>query len=97
MSEKTIRQNIIALLEELHMDARELSKQVKIREKEVYTHLAHIQKSLKNRKLRLMIEPYYCRLCGFEFADRQRLSPPGRCPQCRRGSIEPAVFTITQQ
>jgi predicted Zn-ribbon and HTH transcriptional regulator len=61
------------------------------------SHPAHIQKSLKNRKQRLMIEPYYCRICGFEFSDRQRLSPPGRCPQCRRGSIEPAVFTITQQ
>ncbi len=79
------------------MDARELSKCVKIREKEVYPHLVHIQKSLKNRKQKLMVEPYFCRVCDFVFTERKRLSPPGRCPECRRGSIEPAVFTVTHQ
>ncbi|GAH22088.1 unnamed protein product, partial [marine sediment metagenome] len=44
---QTIRQKIVELLSEGEMDARELSREVSIREKEVYEHLAHIAKSLE--------------------------------------------------
>lgn len=90
----TIRQKIVSLLEQEHLDARTLSSLVSIREKEIYPHLAHIRRSLKARGRQLVITPYRCRLCGFTFKTRDRLTPPGRCPQCRQGSIEPALFRI---
>lgn len=90
----TIRQQIIAFLEQEALDAHTLSGLVGIREKEVYPHLEHIRKSLKARGQALAITPYHCRLCGFTFKDRKKLHAPGRCPQCKQGSIEPALFTI---
>jgi len=90
----TIRQKIISLLEADPLDAHDLSSALGIREKEVYPHLAHIQRSLKTRGARLAITPYHCRLCGFTFKDRKKLHPPGRCPRCKQGSIEPALFKI---
>jgi len=90
----TVREDMITLLSENTQDARALSSALGIREKEVYPHLAHIQRTLQTRGQRLVITPYHCRLCGFTFKDRQKLHPPGRCPRCRQGSIEPALFTI---
>jgi len=90
----TIRQKITSLLEQEGMDARMLSALVGIREKEVYPHLEHIRRSLQTRNRQLVVTPYRCRLCGFTFKSRSKLHPPGRCPQCRQGSIEPALFAI---
>ena len=90
----TLREKMIALLKESVLDARALSGALGIREKEIYPHLAHIQRSLKARGQQLSITPYHCRLCGFEFKTRTKLHPPGRCPHCKQGSIESALFRI---
>jgi predicted Zn-ribbon and HTH transcriptional regulator len=90
----TLREKMIILLKESEQDARALSGALGIREKEIYPHLAHIQRSLKVRDRQLIITPYQCRLCGFEFKNRTRLHPPGRCPHCKQGSIESALFRI---
>jgi len=91
---QTFRKKMMTLLSENALDARALSGVLGIREKEVYPHLAHIQRSLKARERKLVITPYYCRLCGFTFKDRSKFHPPGRCPRCKQGSIEPALFSI---
>jgi len=90
----TLREKMIILLAESPGDARMLSALLGIREKEVYPHLEHIQRSLKARGKRLHVTPYYCRLCRFAFKNRAKLHPPGRCPQCKQGSIEPALFSV---
>ncbi len=91
---KTIRQQIIAILEENEMTAMELSKELKIREKEVYEHLLHINKSLKPLKKKLIVDPFRCLICGFVFENRKRYTRPGRCPQCKQGSLDPALYKI---
>ena len=90
----TLREKMIKLLEERPLDARELSGILGLREKEIYPHLEHVRCSLKARGQRLVVTPYHCRLCGFVFKRREKLNPPGRCPQCKQGSIEPAGFRI---
>ena len=90
----TVREEMITLLSENTQDSRALSIALGIREKEVYPHLAHIQRTLQARGQTLDITPYHCRLCGFVFKERKKLHPPGRCPRCKQGSIEPALFTI---
>jgi len=90
----TIRQQIMALLQEREMNARELSQAVGISEKEAYGHLGHIARSLIAHGHKLRVQPSQCRSCGFVFQDRQRLTRPGRCPRCKQGHLEAPRFQI---
>jgi predicted Zn-ribbon and HTH transcriptional regulator len=74
--------------------ARELSERVSIREKDVAEHLAHLEKSLRARGERLVIQPASCIACGFAFEQRAKLTRPGSCPQCRSTRIDPPAFRI---
>ncbi|MBI3995756.1 MAG: transcriptional regulator, partial [Nitrospirae bacterium] len=75
--EMTIRQLITAELEKGPMTARDLSKTIRISEKEAIAHMEHVAKSLHPPK-RLIIEPSVCNKCGFVFSDRRRFSSPSR-------------------
>ena len=90
----TIREQIIRSLEAEPMTARDLSKALRISEKEVYSHLPSIEKSIRHQKKQIEITPCYCLSCGFEFKDRKSFRKPGKCPACRQSRIEPAVFVI---
>lgn len=92
--DKTIRQEIAALLEEGPVTARDISQSLGIREKEALSHLPFIEKTLVHKNRRLCLDPYRCQACDFEFTERKRFSKPGRCPACKGERIEPAVFWI---
>ncbi len=64
---QTIRQQIIEFLSNKEMGARELSQSVGIREKEVYEHLSHIERSVNARRKKLIIIPSRCLECGYIF------------------------------
>ena len=91
----TVRQQIIALISDREMDARELSREVGIKEKEVYEHLAHIQRSLAAKGSKLAVRPSECLNCGYVFNDRRRLTRPSRCPRCRQSQITSPVYHIS--
>ena len=82
---ETIRRQIITLLIEEELNARELSQALSIMEKEVYTHLEHIDRSLARQGKKLIITPFMCLHCGFTFDSRKRWDRPGRCPVCKHG------------
>ena len=63
----TLRQQIIELLTDGEMDARELSREVGIKEKEVIEHLCHISRSLAVKGKKLTIRSAECLLCGYVF------------------------------
>ena len=90
----TIRRQIINLLREAPLGARELSQAVHQSEKEIYAHLAHIERSLKAEGRHLVIEPPVCLNCGFVFEHRQRPQPPGHCPRCRKTRISRPRYRI---
>lgn len=92
----TIRQEMIGLLSQEELDARDLSQILSIREKEVYEHLDHISRSLAASGKRLVITPYRCLGCGFEFTNRKSFKRPGRCPRCKDGPIRMATYTVTE-
>jgi len=83
----TKRQQIAELLTQREYGAKEISQLVGIREKEVYTHLSHIAKSVKPQKKKLRIAPSKCMNCHYEFETRRRFTPPGRCPKCKSERI----------
>ena len=91
----TIRQEIINLLSKYEMDARELSQELGVREKEVYDHLAHVGRSVKAEKKKLIIHPSRCLQCGFVFEDRKRFTRPSRCPKCRQTHLQSPRYRIS--
>jgi predicted Zn-ribbon and HTH transcriptional regulator len=91
---QTIRQKIIELLGSAELDAREISREVGIREKEVYEHLVHIAKSLAAKEKVLFIQPSRCLSCGYVFEDRKRFTRPGRCPSCKQTHLQSPSFSI---
>jgi predicted Zn-ribbon and HTH transcriptional regulator len=92
---KTVRQKIIELLMEDVMDARKLSREAGVREKEVYDHLTHIARSLAAKGKKLEIQPARCFSCGYVFKDRQRFTRPGRCPSCRDTHLQSPTYYIS--
>ena len=92
----TVRHEILFVLAEGLRSAGEISRKVRISEREVYGHLEHIRKTASKAGKRLVITPAECRKCGFVFTKRERFRKPGRCPLCRGESIQEALFAISE-
>jgi len=91
-----MRHEILSALERGLRSAGEISREVRISEREVYGHLEHIRKTASRSANHLIITPAECRRCGFIFSKRERLRKPGRCPLCRGESIKEALFSISE-
>jgi predicted Zn-ribbon and HTH transcriptional regulator len=91
---RTVREAIRAELLQGAATAREISERVSIPEKDVAGHLEHLEKSLRARGERLVVQPASCIACGYAFVRRARLSRPGSCPECRATRIDPPAFRI---
>jgi len=84
------------MLGEAESTAREISQFLGIKEKEVYEHLPHVEKSL-GRSASLISTPARCLDCGFVFSKRTRFTTPGRCPRCRSEAIAPPLYGIMEK
>jgi predicted Zn-ribbon and HTH transcriptional regulator len=91
---ETVREALRRALAAGPATARDLSREVGLREREVADHLEHLRRSLAHRGERLVVEPAACLACGRVFRDRTRLGRPGSCPECRSTRIDPPVFRI---
>jgi predicted Zn-ribbon and HTH transcriptional regulator len=91
---QTIRQALINLLSGEPLCARELSRVLGIREKEVCDHLVHIERTAGARNKKLTTLPFACLDCGFVFRDRKHFTRPGKCPRCRGTHIETPRFQL---
>ena len=94
IAQETTRQAIIALLTDGPVSAKDISIAVRLPEKEVSSHLEHIRRSLHAFGTVLEVTPAECRGCGFVFAKRDRMTPPGKCPVCRSEAIDNPLFNI---
>lgn len=89
--QETSRHEIVTLLKEERLTARELSERMGISEKEVLEHLEHVRIALHAG---LVVTPAECLGCGFIFRKRERLKGPGRCPVCRSEHIAEPYFSV---
>lgn len=89
----TLRQAIRELLLEQPLSALELSRRLSLPEKEVVEHLAHLARA-PGPGLEFVMEPPVCKLCGFTFGKRERLTTPSRCPRCRGQSMSRPRFHL---
>lgn len=94
---ETIRHEIIALLTDQTLSAKDISAEVHIPEKDVYGHLEHIERSMHATGHHLTVIPAECEKCGFVFKKRERLKKPGRCPVCKEEKIQEPLFSISHQ
>ncbi|MCX8021287.1 MAG: hypothetical protein N2745_00755 [Syntrophorhabdaceae bacterium] len=92
--ENTIRQYLIALLEEHVLSSRDLSTYLKIPEKEVLDHFEHIKISIRKNHQSIKIIPSRCEKCGFVFKKRERFSKPSKCPVCHSSFVSEPLFSI---
>jgi hypothetical protein len=95
MAAQTLRRQIIALLHDQEMDARDLAQELGLKEKEVYEHLVHVECTVAAAGGRFVVTPSQCLLCGYVFEDRRRLTRPSRCPRCRRSKLMNPSFRIS--
>jgi len=92
---ETIRDSIARELRGGWLSARQLSSLVGISEKAVPGHLEHLRKSASGAGETFELEPAVCTKCDYEFDDRDRLSKPSRCPECKGQRLEPPRFRMT--
>jgi predicted Zn-ribbon and HTH transcriptional regulator len=92
---KTLRKEMILLLGNKEMDAKDISSAIGIGEKEVYTHLNHISRSVKHLRKKLTIKPAECFGCGYVFEKRKRFTRPSRCPICKSEHIRNPMYRIS--
>ncbi|TNE44240.1 MAG: transcriptional regulator [Deltaproteobacteria bacterium] len=90
----TPRQSLLQWLNDEPLTARDLSQMAGMSEKDVYAHLPHLAKSLKQQGLRLEVLPAGCQSCGYLFEERAQFTKPSRCPECRRERIDPPAFSV---
>ena len=90
----TIRQLIIELLGRAPMDSLQVARALALREKEVAEHLPHIARSIAGRGGRFIMHPARCLNCGYQFKDRRRLKPPGRCPRCKQSRLQGPEYQV---
>jgi hypothetical protein len=91
---KTVRKQMMTLLSDHEMSAKEISSAVGIGEKEVYGHLSHIDRSVKSQGKKLVINPAECMGCGYVFEKRKRFTRPGRCPICKSEHIKYPMYRV---
>jgi predicted Zn-ribbon and HTH transcriptional regulator len=91
---ETVRQEIFGFLAGPPATIRDISKAVRVSEKEVLGHLEHLERSLSGKGRRLMVTPSECEKCGFVFHKRKRLKRPGRCPACRSETVSEPLFAV---
>ncbi len=89
----TKRRRIVQMLREGECTARDISQALGIREKEVYEHLPHVERSLGGGTS-VISRPAECLHCGFVFRKRTRFTAPGKCPVCRSEAISPPHYGI---
>ncbi len=76
------RKALIDLLRENPIEVAELARSYGISEREMAGEIEHLRQSFRNEPYRLVVFPARCRKCDFVF-DRDHLTKPGKCPDCR--------------
>ena len=91
---KTIRKDIIEILEKEKHTVKQLSDYFGVPVADIIEDLKHIRQTLKPMHRKLVEQNPLCKHCGFDFRNREKLSRPSRCPRCRSEDITEPVFWV---
>jgi predicted Zn-ribbon and HTH transcriptional regulator len=87
------RKDLIPLLLHNPLGVADLAKLCGAPMKEIDADLRHLMKSLKHSEYQVRVHPAACRKCSFVFS-AEKLTRPGKCPQCRGTWIEAPLIEI---
>ncbi len=87
------RKDLLALLTAQPRSVSSLARELGATRGDVEDDLRHMIRSARAAGRRVVVEPARCRTCGFEFG-AEKLSKPGRCPQCRGSRILEAQVKV---
>ena len=73
--------------------ASSLARELGLKRGDVEEDLRHAIRSARVAGERVVIAPARCKQCGFVF-DGERLSKPGKCPECRGSRIFEPLISI---
>jgi len=74
--------------------AKDISRILGVREKEVFDHLLHVRRSA-GPSATIVSKPARCMNCDFVFKKRDRVTTPGKCPVCKSERISEPLFKIS--
>jgi len=89
----TIRRDLIAMLAATPKSVSALARELGLHRDEAEDHLRHAIQSARAAGHRVVVVPAKCRQCGFTFGE-QKLSKPGKCPECKASRIVEAQVRI---
>jgi len=85
------RRDLLTLLTAEPRSVSWLARELGLKRGDVEDDLRHALRSAKAAGQQILVIPARCRSCGFTF-DEEKLSKPGKCPQCRGTRLyEPQV------
>jgi hypothetical protein len=90
------RRDLVPLLLDNTMSLSEIARAVQETPKDVLDALGHLVKSSKHAEYELIVTPAECRKCGFEFRT-DKLSRPGKCPECKGTWIHEPLFQVRRR
>ena len=88
------RRQLIDLLSHEPRSVSSLARELGLTRGDVEAHLWHALRSAQAAGYRVEVLPARCKACGFLF-DEDRLTKPGRCPQCKGSRLyEPMIRLV---
>jgi transcriptional regulator len=89
----TLRKDLIALLSDQPWSVSSLARELGLTRTHIEEDLRHAIRSAQAAGHRVQVLPARCKSCGFEF-DEDRLTKPGKCPECRGSRIYEAQILV---
>ena len=91
----TLRKQLIDHLAHEPRSISRLARELGLPRADVEDALRHMIRSARAAGHRIVVVPAKCRSCGFTF-DEDKLTKPGKCPECRNSRIfEPQISVET--
>ncbi len=87
------RRDLIALLSAQPRSVSSLARELRLTRRDMEDDLRHMIRSARAAGHHVVIEPARCKACGFVFGE-DKLSKPGKCPQCRQSRILEAQIVV---
>jgi predicted Zn-ribbon and HTH transcriptional regulator len=76
------RKQLLDVLAAEPRTASSLARELGLHRRDIEDDLRHLVRSARAAGHRVIVEPARCKSCGFVFGE-EKLSKPGKCPQCR--------------